>query len=155
MKSTRKLTEAEIDRVRDMCASGPLNYKPEIDDELIALHLAEMWDDTKDAVDYTGAPFYAENGTILGCWLTNTLVYQGVALEQHNNKYMIYKGIVIEEVNGRFIVVSNKDLLKLGMCTVKTLQRGHKGYLSLRRLATLIDKKLDTKCIPVGTVKQE
>lgn len=49
MKPTRKLTEAEIDRMQNMCASGPLNYKPEIDDELIALHLAEMWDDTEDA----------------------------------------------------------------------------------------------------------
>ena len=145
MKSTRKLTEDEQNRMRDMCASGPLNYRPEIDDELIALHLAEMWDDTKDAVDYTGAPFYAENGMILDCWAKGTVIYQGVPVEQHNDSYMIYRGIVIEEQNGRFLVVTNRDLLRLGMCTVKTLQRGHKGYLSLGRLAALIDKKLDVE----------
>lgn len=71
--------------------------------------------------------------------------YNGVTLEQHNDSYMIYRGIVIEEYNGRFVVVTNKDLLKLNMCTVKSLQRGHKGYFSLEFLAKRIDRELDSE----------
>lgn len=69
--------------------------------------------------------------------------YNGVTLEQHNDSYMIYRGIVIEEYNGRFVVVTNKDLLRLNMRTVRTLQRGHKGYVSLKFLAKRIDLELD------------
>lgn len=153
MKPTRKLTEDEQNRMRDMCASGPLNYKSEIDDELIALHLAEMWDGTEDAVDYTGAPFYAENGTILDCWAKGTIINQGVLAEDADGN-LIYREILIEKHNGRFLVILNKDLLKLGMRTVKTLQRGHKGYLSLERLMNRIDDILDSH-IPVGMAEQE
>ncbi len=64
----RKLTEKERDRMIDMCASGPLDYIPKIDDELIRLGLVQLWDDTKDAVEHTGMPFYAENGSILPEW---------------------------------------------------------------------------------------
>ena len=51
-----------------------------------------------------------------------------------------YKGITYDENNGRFMIVSNKDLLDLGMCTPKTLQRGHKGYVNLSTLKRKIDK---------------
>lgn len=71
--------------------------------------------------------------------------YNGVTLEQHNDSYMIYRGIGIEEYNGRFVVVTNKDLLRLNMRTVKTLQRGHKGYLNLKTLAMKIDQELESE----------
>jgi len=53
-----------------------------------------------------------------------------------------YKGITIEKFRGRYMIVSNKDLLKLGLVTHKTLQKGHQGYLSLERLKKVIDKKI-------------
>jgi len=52
-----------------------------------------------------------------------------------------YKGVDIDEVRGRYMVCRNKDLLKLGLCTHKTLQKGHKGYLSLNKLLKLIDER--------------
>ncbi len=64
----RKLTEKERDRMIDMCASGPLNYTPEIDDALIKLGLVQAYDDIGDAVEHTGMPFYAGNGRILPEW---------------------------------------------------------------------------------------
>lgn len=53
----------------------------------------------------------------------------------------IYKGVDIDESRGKYMVCTNKDLLKLGLCTHKTLQKGHPGYVSLKRLIKLIDEK--------------
>ncbi len=39
------------------------------------------------------------------------------------------------------LVCTNKDLLKLGLCTHKTLQKGHEGYKSLKRLLKIIDER--------------
>ncbi len=64
----RKLTEKERDRMIDMCASGPLDYIPRIDDELMRLGLVQMWDGTDDAVEHTSVPFYAGDGSILPEW---------------------------------------------------------------------------------------
>lgn len=64
----RKLTEKERDRMIDMLASGPLDYKPSIDNELMKLGLVQFWDGTKDAVEGTEKPFYAGNGRILPEW---------------------------------------------------------------------------------------
>ncbi len=68
--SHRKLTEKERDRMIDVIASGPLTYRPAIDDELFKLGLIEWYDrDPKtNAVDYSGKPFYANNGRILPEW---------------------------------------------------------------------------------------
>lgn len=69
-KAHRKLTEKERDRMIDVIASGPLTYRPAIDDELFKLGLIEWYDrDPKtNAVDYSGKPFYANNGRILPEW---------------------------------------------------------------------------------------
>ncbi len=66
----RKLTEKERDRMIDVIASGPLTYRSAIDDELFKLGLIEWYDrDPKtNAVDYSGKPFYANNGRILPEW---------------------------------------------------------------------------------------
>jgi len=53
-----------------------------------------------------------------------------------------YRDIAFEQHNGRYMVVSNSDLLDLGICTPKTIQRGHKGYKSLATLMKRIDKGL-------------
>ena len=53
-----------------------------------------------------------------------------------------YKGIGYEKYHGRYVIISNKDLLKLGLRTEKNIQAGHKGYLSLERLKSTIDKNL-------------
>lgn len=53
-----------------------------------------------------------------------------------------YRNIKFEQHNGRYIIISNSDLLKLGICTPETIQRGHKGYTSLATLMTRIDKGL-------------
>jgi len=42
-----------------------------------------------------------------------------------------YRDIVFEQHNDRFMVISNSDLLDLGLCTPKTIQMGHRGYSSL------------------------
>ena len=64
----RKLTESERDRMIDMHASGPLDYKPKIDDELMKLGLVRFWNDMKDAVENTELQFYTENGRIMPEW---------------------------------------------------------------------------------------
>lgn len=71
--------------------------------------------------------------------------YNGVTLEQHDGSCMVYRGIAVVEKNGRFLIAFNKDLLKLNMCTVKSLQRGHKGYASLEYLAKRINRELDSE----------
>ena len=53
-----------------------------------------------------------------------------------------YRDIEFEQYNGRYIIVAIRDLRKLGMCTPKTIQRGHKGYTSLAALMKRIDKGL-------------
>ncbi|MCK5225123.1 MAG: hypothetical protein KAQ89_00240 [Planctomycetes bacterium] len=53
-----------------------------------------------------------------------------------------YRDIEFEQHNVRYIIVSNSDLLDLGICTPKTIQRGHKGYKSLSTLMKRIDKGL-------------
>lgn len=84
-----------------------------------------------------------------------TEISYGVPVVTLSDGSMIYREILIEKHNERFVVILNKDLLRLGMCTVKTLQRGHKGYLKLKRLAALIDRKLDAECTLTCTVEQE
>ena len=53
-----------------------------------------------------------------------------------------YRNVEFEQHNGRYVIISNSDLLKLGLCTPKTIQRGHKGYKSLATLMKRIDKGL-------------
>ena len=53
-----------------------------------------------------------------------------------------YRDIEFEQHNSRYVIIANSDLLKLGICTPKTIQRGHKGYKSLATLMTRIDKGL-------------
>jgi len=60
----------------------------------------------------------------------------------HEDGTRTYRDIAFEQHNGRFMVISNIDLLDLGLCTPKTLQRGHRGYSSLATLMKRIDKGL-------------
>ena len=53
-----------------------------------------------------------------------------------------YRDIEFEQHEGRYMIVSNIDLLDLGLCTPKTLQRGHRGYTGLATLMKRIDKGL-------------
>ena len=53
-----------------------------------------------------------------------------------------YRDVEFEQHNGRYMIISNSDLLDLGLCTPKTIQSGHKGYKSLTTLMTRIDKGL-------------
>ena len=53
-----------------------------------------------------------------------------------------YRDVEFEQHNGRYVIISNSDLLKLGICTHNTIQRGHKGYTSLATLMKRIDKGL-------------
>ena len=53
-----------------------------------------------------------------------------------------YRDIEFEQHNGRYVIILNSDLRKLGICTTKTIQRGHKGYTSLATLMARIDKGL-------------
>ncbi len=65
----RKLTERERDRMLDMCASGPLDYTPSIDNNLILMDLVRWWDGMWDAVEHNpDMPFFADNGSILPEW---------------------------------------------------------------------------------------
>jgi len=63
-------------------------------------------------------------------------------LTRHEDGSIEYKGIVFEEHKNRYMIRSNIDLLDLGLCTPKTLSRGHKGYKSLATLMNRIDKGL-------------
>ena len=53
-----------------------------------------------------------------------------------------YRDIEFKQHNGRYMIVSNVDLLDLGLCTPKTIQMGHRGYASLPTLMKRIDKGL-------------
>jgi len=53
-----------------------------------------------------------------------------------------YREIEFELHDGRYMIVSNVALLDLGLCTPKTIQRGHRGYSSLATLMKRIDKGL-------------
>ena len=75
MKTHRKLTERERDRMVDVYASGPLTYRPEIDDPLFGLDLISFYDfyeltekdravEAKHGEEY----FYAKNGSVLKEW---------------------------------------------------------------------------------------
>ena len=55
---------------------------------------------------------------------------------------MEYRGITYEKYKGRYMVSANRDLLRLGMRTPKTLQQGHKGYLKESTLKKKIDSAL-------------
>lgn len=68
IKAHRKLTEKERDRMIDLWASGPLTYRPDIDNELMKLGLVQWYDDTREAVDTTGVQFYDKSGRILPEW---------------------------------------------------------------------------------------
>ena len=52
-----------------------------------------------------------------------------------------YKGVKFEWHHGKYVILTNKDLLELGLVTKKTLQKGHKGFKTLERLTKTIDKK--------------
>jgi len=60
----------------------------------------------------------------------------------HDDGSMTYREIDIVIHNDRYTVVSNIDLLDLGLCTPKTLSRGHRGYSSLATLMKRIDRGL-------------
>ena len=60
----------------------------------------------------------------------------------HDDGSMTYRDIDFVIHKGRYMVVSNVDLLDLGLCTPKTIQRGHRGYTSLATLMKRIDKGL-------------
>lgn len=59
-----------------------------------------------------------------------------------DNGSTTYRGIQITTHNDRYLVVSNKDLLDLGICTHNTLSNGHNGYKSFATLIKRIDKGL-------------
>ena len=59
-----------------------------------------------------------------------------------DDKKYAYRNIDFEYYNGRYIIIQNRHLLVLGICTTKTIQRGHKGYKSLATLMKRIDKGL-------------
>lgn len=69
-KEHRKLTEREMERMVDVCASGPLDYRPVVDVQLLELGLLVWWDGmVGGAVEHNPeTPFYAENGRILKEW---------------------------------------------------------------------------------------
>ena len=60
----------------------------------------------------------------------------------HEDGTRTYRDIQFQLHKGRYMVVSNVDLLDLGLCTPKTIQRGHRGYTSLATLMKRIDKGL-------------
>ena len=60
----------------------------------------------------------------------------------HEDGTRTYRDIQFQQHEGRYMIVSNIDLLDLGLCTPKTLQRGHRGYSSLATLMKRIDKGL-------------
>ena len=60
----------------------------------------------------------------------------------HEDGARTYRDIQFQLHEGRYMIVSNVDLLDLGLCTPKTIQRGHRGYTSLATLMTRIDKGL-------------
>ena len=62
-------------------------------------------------------------------------------LVEDDKKYT-YRNINFEYYNGRYMIIQNRHLLALGICTTKTIQRGHKGYLSLATLMARIDNGL-------------
>lgn len=71
MTQHRKLTEKELNRMLDMAASGPLGYRPEIDDALMELSLVQWYDDdpSNQSVEWnTNAPLFDESGGILKEW---------------------------------------------------------------------------------------
>ena len=67
----RKLTEKELDRMLDIAASGPLSYRPRIDDALMELGLLQWYDEDPSnlSVEWnTSVPFFAKNGRVLEEW---------------------------------------------------------------------------------------
>lgn len=60
----------------------------------------------------------------------------------HEDGTRTYRDITFEQHNGRYMIRSNIDLLDLGLCTPKTIQRGHRGYASLATLMKRIDNGL-------------
>ena len=60
----------------------------------------------------------------------------------HEDGTRTYRDIQFQLHEGRYMIVSNVDLLDLGLCTTKTIQRGHRGYTSLATLMKRIDKGL-------------
>lgn len=68
----RKLTERERNRMMNIYASGPLTYKPEIDDPLFELDLISFYDSTEEteAVEakHGTEHFYAKDGGVLKEW---------------------------------------------------------------------------------------
>lgn len=62
-------------------------------------------------------------------------------LVEEDKKYT-YRNIDFEYYNDRYIIIQNRHLLALGICTPKTIHRGHKGYMSLATLMKRIDKGL-------------
>jgi len=67
----RKLTEKELDRMLDIAASGPLSYRPWIDDALMELGLLQWYDEDPSnlSVEWnTSVPFFAKNSRVLEEW---------------------------------------------------------------------------------------
>lgn len=62
-------------------------------------------------------------------------------LVEDDKKYT-YRNIDFEYYNGRYIILQNRHLLVLGICTTKTIKRGHRGYTSLATLMKKIDRGL-------------
>ena len=61
---------------------------------------------------------------------------------RHEDGTTTYRNIEFEQHNSRYMIRSNIDLLDLGLCTPKTIQRGHRGYTSLATLMKRINKGL-------------
>lgn len=97
----RRLTERERDRMIDMYASGPLTYKPEIDDALFELGLVQWYDEAEDnrSVEpkHGSEHFYTRNGSVLPEWygpdkpdnmaLPEGMTCRHCALFKHCSKY--------------------------------------------------------------------
>jgi len=60
----------------------------------------------------------------------------------HEDGTRTYRGIQFQLHEGKYMIVSNIDLLDLGLCTPKTLSKGHRGYSSLATLMKRIDRGL-------------
>lgn len=71
MAEHRRLTEKERDRMLNMAASGPLSYRPEIDDALMELDLIQWYDEDPSnlAVEWNiNMPLFDKTGRILREW---------------------------------------------------------------------------------------
>lgn len=72
--ANKRLTAAEIERMQDLLAMGPLTYRPEVDDGLMDKRWAEVWEPGRldlgiGAVGNAARMFYDDRGRVRGHWV--------------------------------------------------------------------------------------